>query len=284
MRSENDFQTVLSPTSGLQKSHDFLKSLWSDSLLPPLPYYSNVSWEIQYQHCSAASAQSVMQVAWCATSEVNSKIPACQCGQGLQRVDIRKQNRKSVLKVLVWLWDSPAPTAFLGSQLWLHLFHCCLLIFLCISTGCTDTNYYCITIQMRGKSLTFMQENESLRWYSCFAAAAILELSDAKCTAVRETGTTEWNAASPLLDAAHLTRHKLGCLGQTHCLFTPALCGDNTLKAIPWAGWDGLSHTLTHRTRKSSNITSSQQYRFPHMPSSLVLEPTFSPVFDLPDS
>lgn len=73
-----------------------------------------------------------MQVAWCATSEVNSKIPACQCRQGLQRVDIRKQNRKSVLKVLVWLWDSPAPTAFLGSQLWLHLSFTAVCWFSCV--------------------------------------------------------------------------------------------------------------------------------------------------------
>lgn len=66
-------------------------------------------------------------------------------------------------------------------------FHCCLLIFLSVSTGCPDTDYYCITVQMRGKSLTFMQENESLRWYSCSAAVATLELCGAIWIGMRET-------------------------------------------------------------------------------------------------
>lgn len=276
---------VLSPSSAL-KNHDFWKSLWSDSLLSPLLYYSNVSREIQDQQCTAGSAQSQ----WCRWPDVpllrsTAKYLACPCGQGLQKADIRKQNRKPVLKFLVWQWDSPAPTAFLGSRLWLHLSFTAVCWFSCLFKQ--DALIQIIT--------ALQSKWEANHWPLCrrtnpLGDTAVLQqwLSWSSLMPYglewERQGTTEWNAAPPFLNAAHLSRHKLGCLGQTHCLFAPASSGDSTLKAIPWAGWNGLSHTLTHRRRESNNITSSQQYGFPHMPSSLVTEPTYSPGFDLTDS
>lgn len=159
-------------------------------------------------------------------------------------------------------------------------FHCCLLVFLSVSTGCTDTDYYCTTVQMREKSLTFMQENESLRWYSCFAAVAILELSDAIWIGVRETGHKWVKHSSSSSECCTSQQAQIRMCWTDPLPVYTRLCGDNTLKAIPWAGWNGLSHILIHRRKESSNITSSQQYRFPQVPFSLVTEPTCSPELD----
>lgn len=204
---------VLSPTSALKNHMIFLKSLWSDSLLPPPPYYSNVSWEIQYQHCTAASAQSQ----WCRWPNVPplrsmAKYLVCQCGQGLQKVEIRKQNRNSVLKVLVWQWNSPAPTAFLGSWLWLHLSFTALCWFSCLFKKDAliqmitalqskwEANHWPLWMRMNPLGDTAVLQQ-------CLSRGSLMA-----CASPWDSGTTEWNAA-PLLDAAHLSRHKLGCLG-----------------------------------------------------------------------